>query len=522
MCADKPRATPRKRPHSENGHAALYVLLLLPIVVSFTVVAVDVSAWNALRDKLQQQADTLALQAANALPDTSRATAFIASAPAGIPGKNAQVEVFFPDSRNAAVGVRIHASYEPAFAFFLSRNALHKAFTIERSAVAQVVPGDYALILADGASLRPPLLHSADGSSREFALWGSELDWPAADYFSCVQPERHPEPNVLQWPWWNDWNRPDFKRWATQSCFNPAFTPLKLGAIALSDALLRLGTNRLALIFTPGGTGPDGYRIARHIQSPDQLLPGEQGGFPEPQAQRAQSSWGGYEELDQFLGDEVCMLISSPSSAFGDPYRLPYDTARNPSCSEPLRFPSCSERHHVSGHFSDCYLSRSLTIPEAIYWDAAKLSVPGFSAEPDIPAALHAAWNELLTAEGARAEEQRVRGNLALHAVRHVTVLSDHLPDLASGSPSLEQILDLYRSAHIDLALVLYHHQGLSPAAATLLETRKQQLEALLSQQRAAGAEQHVRIFEASDPQQLQQEILPQLASLNREIALKE
>ncbi|MFN8390272.1 MAG: hypothetical protein U0136_08290 [Bdellovibrionota bacterium] len=506
-----------------GGHAALYLLFVLPIAITFTSVAVDISGWNACRDKLQQDADRIALQAANLLPRTEDAIRFIAESAKSLSLPNAEIQAFVPDDSHSAIGVAIRGYYRPAFAFVVNFFT-PTVFSISRTAVAQIVPTDAVLVLSDGSSLRPPLsLPTSSAPSFRFDSWGAEFDWPAASYFSCVRPVRHAERNALGWNWSLDWNRRDFKRWATQSCFNPSFTPLKVAAIGIANGLSAIGSNRLAVIFSPGGLSDQGFRIVRHIHSESDdptSFHGAVGGFPKAQSNRAQAHWGDYVELDQLLGDEACMLISEAATGIDEQYAIPVPEQPSSVCPERLSHTVCGGPHFVTGHFTDCYLTNALTLSQAIYWDAAKLSLPGHIAYPNISGSLAAALTEL-TDRGAlpfpSPAELKTRGNSATMALRKIVVLTDFLPDPANGSPSLEQLVQRCSAAYAQLIVVSYFHPGLSPSDRNQLEQRFEALEKI-AVNTPGGL---LRVIRADDPESLLDEVGPAVTLSGQRVALR-
>lgn len=503
----------------EGGHAALYTLLLLPVALSLSAIAVDVSGWNSFRDALQQEADRIAFQAANALPDRLAAESYVEAAAAGITLDGANAAEILGSATSSSVTVRVRARYEPKLDVL--GIARPEAYAVERESVAQLVPEDVVLIMADGGTLRPRLLSAGTGAGVfRFESWGSQVEWPSSQYFRCVSPPILTEENALSWDWWNDWNREDFRRWATQACFNPIFTPMKLAGIEIAEAILASRTNRLALVFTPGSSN-GGARTARHIrgESAGPSAPaGEIGGFASESQPR--SAWGGYLELERFLGDEVCFLLSDPVSAFSLRYHVDGIGEQSAECGPPLARPACGGLHRAEGHLSECYRSNSLAIREAIYWDAAKLPLPTFSAEPDVVASLKVAWTELLGLpdEATRAEELSVRGNLALSSKRRVILLVDRLPELEAGEPTLADILDAFQAQHIELMIVAFEHEGLSTSERAELRARAAAID---SWEPRSGGASRVRVEIADGPEDLRSRIAPHLAFERREIALR-
>ena len=495
----------------EVGTASLYAVFILPLAVLLAAVTTDISGWNALRDKLQQEADRVAFEALSGLPNLQAVEAYVQSSTSALNIQNVQSRVFYPARGNSSVGVTLSSKYRSHFDF-LVRGWLKNAFKVERSSVAQLVPGDFVIIVSDGASLRPqPVPLPGAAGSFELPSWGSPLDWPASSYFSCVAPPILTSPNELGWSWWNDWKKNSFRRWATQSCFNPSFTPLKLAAIELGENILRSGTNRLSVLLTPGDFSGRGFRALRHIHDEaDQpsLYATQRGGFPT--GGQTHAEWNDYTELERFLGNEVCMMISQPETDLMAQFELPKES-ESASCSRPMEFPPCGGFHFASGHLTECYADGGLSLREAIYWDAAKLRVPGFESEPNVMAALRQSWNEL-TDERTIALEQSVRGNFANSALRKVYLFSDFLPRV---SGDITTLLNAYRARGIDVIIFPFFHEGLSSGEAARLESSASEWNEL---SRINSSVQVVPLHSAED---LQSVALPRAVSDATQFALR-
>ena len=72
MSKEQARKTGHRR---ERGQVLLISVLVLPILLGFTALAIDLGAYSADRRTMQNAADSMALAAAQSLPDASAATA---------------------------------------------------------------------------------------------------------------------------------------------------------------------------------------------------------------------------------------------------------------------------------------------------------------------------------------------------------------------------------------------------------------------------------------------------------------
>lgn len=502
--------------NAERGHAVLYAVLIVPFAFLLTTIAVDISAWNATRDKLQQEADRLAFQGLGGLPNMAEVQSRVQQAAQSLISAGVDVEVFVPSAPvRSSVEVTLTSKYQPRFGLF-STAALGNAFKIQRRGTAQLVPGDFVLIVADGATLRPPLVAQPPTSARpySFPAWGAELDWPAAAYFNTVSAASVSIPNELSWDWWKDWENPDFNRWATQSCFNPVLSPLKFAAIGISEALLSYGVNRIGFMFTPGERSAQGFHVIRHVHGEDDdpaLYQGQVGGFPE--SGRVAAGWSDYLELEQFLGDKACILFSDPFANISDRYAFTDDADSCNARAEPVLERNNSHIHRLTQTFSRCYDHSGVTLREAIYWNAAKLPLPTFSARPNIIASLRQAWSEL-TDDRTLSVEKRKRGNLAHNSLRQILVLSDSLPN--ANDAELQQLLDNFQSRHIQVTVAAFMHEGLNAAAAQDLRNNFSGWQNL-----SLTYPKVLRTVLAEDPNALQTQIVPQFLSSALHFALR-
>ena len=301
---------------NEKGHISLYALVVLPIVCSFAVLAVDVSNYQALRDRAQEAADRIALQAAKALPDISAARGIITESVK----KESLLEL---DSDNAPlitssrITLALSGSVSSSFDVFLPAS---KIFSVQESAEVVVAPSDVVVILADAQSLRPPAGES----------WGDGSTWPPSKYFNFV---RKPNPvsvpadeyigEEVYWKNWRDsWESSEYRRWATQSCYNPVYSSLKFAAISVLDVLNAVSNYRTSLIFSPSEDRNRQYAVSRELS------------FNASAEIDAPARWFNYFEKIDFVSDEACALFADPQTSDQLRYQLPQQASFLVSAAE--------------------------------------------------------------------------------------------------------------------------------------------------------------------------------------------
>src|SRR5690606_27673995 len=115
-------------------------------------------------------------------------------------------------------------------------------FETRQSVEVNLVPGDFVIIVSDSASLKPS----------PFNTWGSSVSWPASEYFNfSLAPLADIETGEQKYTS-TQWQELNFRRWATQQCFNPIFSPIKIGAALLAERLQKIKSNKVGLLFSPG------------------------------------------------------------------------------------------------------------------------------------------------------------------------------------------------------------------------------------------------------------------------------
>jgi hypothetical protein len=499
---------------SAQGNASLYAMLIVPFAILLSSSAVDVSRWNGTRNSLQLDADRLALLAAEMLPAKEGVQSYLESNLAASVGDNrAVLSISWPEADSSSVTVNLAAELSPGIvgSFFGPQR-------ISRSATAALVPADYAVIIADGSSLRPSVLFNGAASIVQ-APWGDNNEWPKSGYFDCVLP---PVPSEGQygWSWWDNWAGEPFQRWLTQACYNPVLSELKAAAINIVDTVASDSRARLSVYFTPGDNQFERFTRVRSIhgqQDDPNLYSGQRGGFLSDTPTSAQADFSDFVELSQLGGDELCFLLSDPISALNDRFAISSNDLPNPnsqSCPEGAFAPFCGDRHRPFGRIHQCYRTKQWSLRESIYYRQARLRTPDFEATPDIEAALTTAFGDLIDerSPSALARAREIRGNLSSKVRRRIVVITDNLPSLGSGPDSFGSKLVSIAGSGTEIQFVAVAHEYLTPVERDLLIAHSEHISDL--------NHRNIEVSVAHKMEELSTKIVPSIMLTNRQISL--
>lgn len=449
----------------QHGNIALYVSVVLPVALTLGTVLFDVSAWQGKRQNAQREVDRIAYEASLLLPDIQAAEAAIVRSLAALPQIEAADGSVLLEVTSSTVSLTVKIEHQTAFSNFLGLSTDAGSIAAYASAAAGAVPQDIFLIVADASTLRPEA-HSA---------WGSESSWPPSSYFSLIgQPHYAFEPPnqpPLQWPlWWeDDFFSAVFRRWATQLCFNPAYSPIKLSAMALADIVSAGRLNRVGVIFSPGDSpsGP-GFAVGRELLFADE--------------DAAETFWSTFYEARSASSDEACVYYSDARTTADSRYLLP-----EPAAPWMLSGASgCSSRIEVSplgdprGHqpdpalhrLSSCYRSGGAPLREVLYFHAVRPHQHSADGVNLINGAQFALSRLILASHLPGIEASARRKNLATKTLRRIVVLTDFLPD--PGHPAFAALIDeLQQEAKsAQLTFLVFQHEFLPASLKALNEAR--------------------------------------------------
>lgn len=234
---------------NERGSILLFIgAVVIPILLAFATISIDVSRISYLRSDLQGYLDETALYGVRYLPDQNQTVKsvtdywmrFDTKYPVAVTIKNDQVIL------------ETEIQYAPIFASFFEAVGQRLSFPIPIISKARTVPQDIAIVLDRGASSAPALLSGEDDA------WGDEKEWGSAALFQSEISLSYLGENIQP-------------RIATQQCFNPAFSKLKTAILYSFKHLDKFSLNKLSVYGAPGLQGELG--TIRQLSFPGTIDP---------------------------------------------------------------------------------------------------------------------------------------------------------------------------------------------------------------------------------------------------------
>jgi len=444
------------------------------------MIIVDLSQWQSLREEARRHADRIVLETAQYLPYQTEAQNVLRSQASFFNdsnGLNLNIDSSDPAIasrvRPASVNINVTGSLASGFDFLLEAfTGQDTVFNVSESASARLLPTDLALVISDSINLRPPAPN----------LWGSVLDWPSSEYFNFVLPPTvsiNPAPQIPQaWPnWWTpaQFTPAGYMRFATELCYNPVVTPVKLASLLAVDAISVSEENRLSVYMSPGDipsnvVGGAGYTILQDLRYAD-----ENGASP---------IWSEYFEPDIAHSDESCVLYSH-SEANNLRYTIPTSNTwqSNNTCPQVvLNGLYADPRGHYPNPFtsylSDCFKQGGMNTREALYYHGVRRNQHEPSGA-NLARGVFRALTSLVEAEKSNpvSNAQKRRG-LARDSVKIVILISEVLPDL--GNQGIQDSINIIQSVNnVKLYLVGYYSPELPPNFNQALIARAQEYGAL-------------------------------------------
>lgn len=345
----------------------LFAAVLLPLLLFFLILSLDMSEFYAERTSMQRLVDEAALYGYRFLPLIERSRDAVDEYLKGIHGVHGTFEsVIHSDS----IEIIFHGNAPFRFAHFVNRD-LGIPYEIYSRATSAPIHG--AIVIDSSDNLGP-------GDDHE--LWGTEPQWPSANLFLHFSP----------------FGREISPRFATQQCHNPLFTGLKRAALGLFDYLSSFESNAIGIAFSPGTLGP--VDVIREARSGVRLSP--------PLAKDYFNT-----ASSAFAQNGFCLALSAEEGS-ESVYRLP-DTLFSTVSYTPEFQLADRENYRISD--AEC---ENLSAREAIWSRAIRPGVPS------IRAAMSTIADMVWSAKGSAPEDQT--SALSLHARKIGVIFATDLP----------------------------------------------------------------------------------------------
>jgi hypothetical protein len=459
------------------------------------VVALDVSQFQASKERAQARVDQIALQAARLLPDSQRATSYVLEEVS----QDAELVLSEPIEMSAdRVSLVLEGQVDSVFDFLLEiAGSESQVFSFKEASTAIRVPQDIVIILPDDNSLRP----------RARTVWGAETEWPASRYFNFITAPTiqglEPQESEVYWSeWWKDFGDNEFRRWATQSCFNPVYSAIKSSAISLIDMYQASDNNRLGVLFTPGDDELLGYSEAQALGFPGQNV-----------------RWANYWEPQSYLSDEACVLFSDEQESDDPRYRIfkhaafGDDKSKESQCSSIIEKRTWGQLYYPYGNLSSCYLADELDVREAVYYRAVRDTAHRADSSNVFEALREALAQQQQSNESIEAELLRRRGNLYVSPVRRVILFADAFPDISADELERQVASIVASGREVQIDLVFFSHQGLSVRQENALTKVVANLQ--------SRSIPNIAVYFAADSTALVDEVLPEVIAKNAEVVIR-
>lgn len=215
----------RKYTARENGSMTFFVaFVVLPVMFLLFSLSLDLATYFRETQRAQKILDDAAMYGYRFLPFTSQAESAIRAYLAEDKQLSDKVELnVTPDFISLSVNFPAHIS----FAKLIGADVQVPVTAITR---VRGTPFDTFIAIDSSAYLGPAVLGGT--------AWGDALEWPAAQFFSVLNPLKD---NLV----------PVDPRNLTQQCFNPAFSQLKVSAISAYEYLAGFSLNAVGVGFYP-------------------------------------------------------------------------------------------------------------------------------------------------------------------------------------------------------------------------------------------------------------------------------
>ena len=217
--------TTSKRFKFDIGSAALtFMVVLLPLILMFLLLAFDAKNFFTDRLRNQQILDEAALIAARYLPSDDSVDEAVKHYLNEFNQELASAAVIKNYNSLGRGKIELNASL-PIHSVLAEYIGLEKKFKYTIASSVKLLPRKVVLFLDSSSYLGPRRDDDLD-------LWGQE-NWPAAKFYAKSGLEE------------------DEARWLTKQCFNPAFSSIKQAAINILDFVSAFSNNEFGLLMGP-------------------------------------------------------------------------------------------------------------------------------------------------------------------------------------------------------------------------------------------------------------------------------
>ncbi len=364
---------------NQKGNSVLFVLVCIPIALSFLVLVIDISRHQSSRDEAQKFADNLVFQAGKFLPNSEAVDNYV-----NLQIQQQQDFELISDSPQItadSIVLSLRSRTDSFFDIFLPKDEQNqgKSFGSDITARIRVVPSDVAIIIPDGVSLRPEVN----------TAFSTVANWPSSNYFNLVSaPAAYPQSGAeTVWQnWWEDFSSEDYRRWLTQSCYNPIYSAVKDFAVNIYSTFSSFESSRAFALFYPGDDPLLGYSFPQHLN---------------------------YWEIDNYISDELCVLMAADD-------RYSFYPNIEKTCSDYFEFGTAGI-FYPRGNFNDCIKNsvsnNEMKVEELIYYHATKNTNPN---QLGLFNAIHAALTQVIS---VGTDLNNGRGNLHSNAKKEIILI---------------------------------------------------------------------------------------------------
>lgn len=419
---ESPRPIPR---HSSTGATTLFfAAIILPLVFFLFTLSMDLRTYLLQRQSVQKNLDEAALYAYRFLnanyKDNSKGSIQAEERVKTLLKRYPDLEPFTTATLSSDF---IQLNYSGTVPFSFARlfgglteganpeNSLSKASVpLYVSSRVRGTPFDTVIAIDRSYYLSPDILNQE--------TWGNRAEWPESRFFRDEHPvvAKFFDPNIG-----TEREISVNPRTATQQCFNPAFSALKLAGVQVFDALNSFHLNYTSILFYPGGYS--GVTILRDIH--------QQTSKPEAtftEIFQAQGTNGTQTLNDEYYdrdGTQVprsvvlnnlcaaCAESSSTPSNYWFPGRS--DTGLDPLAGKPRMI-------NTSGWTYDPAYDQFLLASEVI-WSRSAIRSVGIQKEPSIKEVLDASFASVFSLDPLDS-----RSGLKGRSIKNILIFAGDVP----------------------------------------------------------------------------------------------